>query len=107
MDNKVITIIGFGVNDPGENYFILDNNFYSYDDGIKYLEEIKKMTDNEINDFVISLPEELRLWIKEGRESGLAVAEWKESVRNEYKNQCKEYNEAVEPIVKEFHTKLR
>jgi len=96
--DKVITIIVpqdiDKKGDLGENYLIIDNKLFKWDEGLKYLQERKGFSKEEVEDFIIDMPVENRTWLIETLRQKMTVDEWKKKVLDEYKEGLEKAEEA-------------
>ena len=84
--DKLISLIGFG-STPGKNFFQIDGYFLGWDEGLAYIRRKLKTTDEtKVNEFILSLPEEMKLWVKEGRSK--SVKDWLKDEEAKYREQC-------------------
>lgn len=99
MQDRIIQIIGFGVNSHTKSriFLILDGKLMEWEEGLKYLREEISLLEKEIDELICCLPVDSKDQTKQGRASGLPHDQWIESEVEKLKAEFSKEVENVSP----------
>lgn len=84
--NRIISLIGFGPT-PGKNFFQIDGCFFGWEEGLDYIRrKLNTLDEAKVDEFIFSLPEEMKLWVKSGKSK--SVEDWLKDEEAKYREQC-------------------